>query len=470
MIRRHALAFRTTLMLADGGLAIGLAFLLSVMRFGRDEALPKLNSTLPDTRAMVLVFAVAWVVALWMHGLYRSRTRWTFRSEARDILRATATFAVATLAFLFVFKLPDVSRLLLLYLFPSMAAMAFLTRVGLRLLLARLRESGRNTRFMLVVGANERAQQFADLVECHQELGIKVIGHLKGTPTDNGVVLTRPSLGTLDELITILHSEVVDEVAICLPFSEQEAIDEIARLCEEEGKIVRIPVAVLERTLSSGRIENIDGTPIISLVSGSDRIVGLAAKRALDLGGSAFLLLLLSPLFALLAALVKLESSGDALFRQERVGLHGRTFRVVKFRSMCSGAEQQLEGVRQLNVIRGHAFKAERDPRVTRVGRFLRRTSLDELPQLWNVLRGEMSLVGPRPPLPREVAEYDVWHRRRLSMKPGMTGLWQIGARSEAEFDRWVEKDLEYIDRWSFWLDLKIIARTVPAMLSGEGR
>jgi len=470
MIRRHALAFRTTLMLADGGLAIGLAFLLSVMRFGRDEALPKLNSTLPDTRAMVLVFAIAWVVALWMHGLYRSRTRWTFRSEARDILRATATFAVATLAFLFVFKLPDVSRLLLLYLFPSMAAMAFLTRVGLRLLLARLRESGRNTRFMLVVGANERAQQFADLVECHQELGIKVIGHLKGTPTDNGVVLTRPSLGTLDELITILHSEVVDEVAICLPFSEQEAIDEIARLCEEEGKIVRIPVAVLERTLSSGRIENIDGTPIISLVSGSDRIVGLAAKRALDLGGSAFLLLLLSPLFALLAALVKLESSGDALFRQERVGLHGRTFRVVKFRSMCSGAEQQLEGVRQLNVIRGHAFKAERDPRVTRVGRFLRRTSLDELPQLWNVLRGEMSLVGPRPPLPREVAEYDVWHRRRLSMKPGMTGLWQIGARSEAEFDRWVEKDLEYIDRWSFWLDLKIIARTVPAMLSGEGR
>ena len=470
MIRRHALAFRTTLMLADGGLAIGLAFLLSVMRFGRDEALPKLNSTLPDTRAMVLVFAVAWVVALWMHGLYRSRTRWTFRSEARDILRATATFAVATLAFLFVFKLPDVSRLLLLYLFPSMAAMAFLTRVGLRLLLARLRESGRNTRFMLVVGANERAQQFADLVECHQELGIKVIGHLKGTPTDNGVVLTRPSLGTLDELITILHSEVVDEVAICLPFSEQEAIDEIARLCEEEGKIVRIPVAVLERTLSSGRIENIDGTPIISLVSGSDRIVGLAAKRALDLGGSAFLLLLLSPLFALLAALVKLESSGDALFRQERVGLHGRTFRVVKFRSMCSGAEQQLEGVRQLNVIRGHAFKAERDPRVTRVGRFMRRTSLDELPQLWNVLRGEMSLVGPRPPLPREVAEYDVWHRRRLSMKPGMTGLWQIGARSEAEFDRWVEKDLEYIDRWSFWLDLKIIARTVPAMLSGEGR
>ena len=470
MIRRHALAFRTTLMLADAGLAIGLALLLSILRFGREEALPTLSSALPDARAMVLVFAGAWVAALWMNGLYRSRARWTFRSEVGDILRATATFAVATLAFLYIFKLPDVSRLLLIYLFPSMAAMAFVTRVGLRLLLTRLRESGRNTRFMLVVGANERAQQFADLVECHHELGIKVIGHLKGTSNDNGVVLTRSSLGTLDELITILHSEVVDEVAICLPFSEQESIDEVARLCEEEGKIVRIPVAVLERTLSSGRIENIDGTPILSLVTGPDRVVGLAAKRALDIGGSAFLLLVLSPVFVLVAALVKLESSGGALFRQERVGLHGRVFSVIKFRSMCSDAEQQLEGVRQLNVIRGHAFKVERDPRVTRVGRFLRRASLDELPQLWNVLRGQMSLVGPRPPLPREVANYDVWHRRRLSMKPGMTGLWQIGARRNPEFDHWVQKDLEYIDRWSFWLDLKIIARTVPAMLSGEGR
>jgi exopolysaccharide biosynthesis polyprenyl glycosylphosphotransferase len=470
MIRRHALAFRTTLMLADGGLAIGLALLLSVLRFGRQEALPTLNAALPDMRAVVLMFAGAWVAALWMNGLYRSRARWTFRSEVGDILKATATFAVATLAFLYIFKLPDVSRLLLIYLFPSMAAMALVTRIGLRLLLTSLRRGGYNTRFMLVVGTNERAQQFADLVEDHHELGIKVVGHLKGTPTDNGVVLTRPSLGTLDELITILHSEVVDEVAICLPFSEQEAIDEIARLCEEEGKIVRIPVAVFERTLSSGRIEQIDGMPILSLVSGPDRVVGLAAKRALDLGGSVFLLVVLSPLFALLAALVKLDSSGGALFQQERVGLHGRTFKVIKFRSMCSDAEQQLDDVRQLNVIRGHAFKVEHDPRVTRVGRFLRRTSLDELPQLWNVLRGQMSLVGPRPPLPHEVAKYDVWHRRRLSMKPGMTGLWQIGGRSEAEFDRWVEKDLEYIDRWSLWLDLKIIVRTVPAMIRSEGR
>jgi exopolysaccharide biosynthesis polyprenyl glycosylphosphotransferase len=459
-----------TLMLADGGLAICLALLLSILRFGREGAIPTLRSALPDTRAMIVLFAVAWVGVLWVHGLYSSRTRWTFRSEVGDILRATGTFAIATLAFLYIFKLPDVSRLLLLYLFPSLAAMAFATRVGLRLLLVRLRESGRNTRYMLIVGASDRAQKFADLVEAHHELGLKVIGHVKSLPKNMPVSLTRPVLGSLDQLVSILHSTVVDEVAICLPLSRQEAIDETARLCEEEGKIVRIPVAVLERTLSTGRIEELEGMPILSLVSGPDRVIGLAAKRALDLAGSAFLLLVLSPFFALLAVLVKLDTSGEALFRQERVGLHGRTFKVVKFRSMCSEAEQQLDQIRQLNVIRGHAFKVERDPRVTRIGRFLRRTSLDELPQLWNVLRGEMSLVGPRPPLPGEVAKYDVWHRRRLSMKPGMTGLWQIGGRSEAEFDRWVEKDLEYIDRWSFWLDLKIIARTVPAMLTGEGR
>ena len=470
MIRRHALAFRTTLMLADGGLVICLAVLLSLLRFGRAEAFPALDSALPDARAMIVLFAGAWVVALWMHGLYRSRARWTFRSEAGYILRATLTFAIVTGAFLYVFNLPNVSRLLLLYLFPSMAATALATRVGLRLLLVGLRRSGRNTRFMLVVGANERAQRFADLVEDHHELGIKVIGHVKGTPKDNGFVLTRSLLGTLDQLTAILHSEVVDEVAVCLPFSDEEAIDEIVRLCEDEGKIVRIPVAVFERTLTSGRIEEIDGLPILSLVGVPDRVVGLAAKRVLDIVGSAFLLLALAPLLGLLALLVKLDSEGCAFFRQERVGLHGRPFKVVKLRSMCSDAEQQLDGLREHNVIRGHAFKMERDPRVTRVGRFLRRTSLDELPQLWNVLRGQMSLVGPRPPLPCEVAEYDIWHRRRLSMKPGMTGLWQIGARRHPEFDRWVEKDLEYIDRWSFWLDLKIIARTLPAILAGEGR
>jgi lipopolysaccharide/colanic/teichoic acid biosynthesis glycosyltransferase len=156
------------------------------------------------------------------------------------------------------------------------------------------------------------------------------------------------------------------------------------------------------------------------------------------------------------------------LFAQTRVGLHGRTFRVLKFRTMVPDAEARQAQLEALNEIDGHAFKLADDPRLTRSGRILRAASLDELPQLWNVIRGEMSLVGPRPPLPREVAGYDLWHRRRLSMKPGITGLWQVQARREEQFDRWVELDISYIDRWSIWLDLKIMLRTIPAMFQGR--
>jgi lipopolysaccharide/colanic/teichoic acid biosynthesis glycosyltransferase len=181
-------------------------------------------------------------------------------------------------------------------------------------------------------------------------------------------------------------------------------------------------------------------------------------------------LLALSPLMAGIAVWIWRTDGRPVLFRQQRVGEHGRRFTLLKFRTMTRDAEERLAELAAINEIRGRAFKLTDDPRLTRSGRFLRRTSLDELPQLVNVLRGEMSLVGPRPPLPREVEGYDVWHRRRLSMKPGMTGLWQVSARREPDFDRWVNVDLEYIDRWSLWLDVKIMLRTVPAMISQDGR
>jgi lipopolysaccharide/colanic/teichoic acid biosynthesis glycosyltransferase len=194
----------------------------------------------------------------------------------------------------------------------------------------------------------------------------------------------------------------------------------------------------------------------------------LAAKRVLDVAASAVGLVVLSPILLGISLAIALGDGRPVLFRQDRIGLHGRLFRVVKFRSMSRGAEARFAELQARNEIRGHAFKVTNDPRVTRVGRFLRRTSLDELPQLINVLRGEMSLVGPRPPLPGEVDGYDLWHRRRLSMKPGITGLWQVRARREPEFDRWVAADLEYIDRWSLWLDVKILARTIPAAVQGR--
>jgi len=202
--------------------------------------------------------------------------------------------------------------------------------------------------------------------------------------------------------------------------------------------------------------------------NGPDRVLGLIAKRTLDIALASLALLLLGPVLLVIALVIKLDDRGPVLFRQTRVGLHGRPFQMVKFRTMVPDAELKRAELALLNEISGPAFKLQADPRITRVGRLLRRASLDELPQFWNVLFGQMSVVGPRPPLPDEVAGYDLWHRRRLSMKPGITGLWQVSARLEEEFDRWVELDLNYIDRWSLWLDLKIMLRTVPAMLSGR--
>ncbi|GIW19978.1 MAG: hypothetical protein KatS3mg065_0274 [Chloroflexota bacterium] len=237
---------------------------------------------------------------------------------------------------------------------------------------------------------------------------------------------------------------------------------------KKKGRSSGSPSRSVAFTLPGGRLEDFDGTPILSLVYGPDRAVGLALKRVLDILGAAFALVILSPILLGIAALIRLREGPPILFRQTRIGLHGRPFTLYKFRTMIPDAEARLDELLALNEVDGQAFKLSNDPRLTRTGRFLRRTSLDELPQFWNVLRGEMSIVGPRPPLPREVAAYDLWHRRRLSMKPGITGLWQVSARHEEDFDRWVELDLAYIDRWSLWLDLKIMARTIPAMLQGR--
>jgi exopolysaccharide biosynthesis polyprenyl glycosylphosphotransferase len=416
------------------------------------------------------VFVAMWIAVLWTQGLYRGRGRWTRRGELTAVLQATLIQLVLTLSLLYVFKYPDVSRLLLIVIFPSLALAALGIRTAVRQFLVLLRDHGRNVRYMLVVGANPRANAFADLVEGHPELGLVVMGHLKADPTDGGVILQRPLLGMIEDIEQILHTQIVDEVAICLPFSMEDVIDEMVSICQEEGKVIRMPVAPFGRNFSTSRIETIDGVGVFSLAKGPDKAVPLLFKRLLDIVGSAILLVVLSPLMAGLALAIKLDSKGPIFFRQERVGLHGRPIGLVKFRSMCKGAEAQLSELMAENEINGHAFKLSDDPRTTRVGRILRRTSLDELPQLWNVLRDQMSLVGPRPPLPTEVANYDVWHRRRLSMKPGITGLWQVGARRSQEFDHWVQQDLTYIDSWSLWLDLKIIARTVPAVLTGTGR
>jgi len=467
MIRRHTTALRALLMAGDFAAAALLFVVVSIARYGPGW-IDEWSRLGLDGRLASVAYGAGWVVLVWLGGLYRLRARWSLRADAVGLLRAAGLLSLAVITLLFVVHVSDASRLLIGVLLVATAALAVLARIVLRALLTAARRRGYMTRFVLMVGANPSAQDFADRIERHADLGLSVIGHLSAS--DATVGLTRPVIAPLDEIERVLHEHVVDEVAICLPVERWDMVEPVTRLCAGEGRVVRIPGDGRGPVVAGGVSEDFDGLTITSLVYGPDRAVALFLKRALDATLAGLLLLVLSPLFAALALNIVWRDGGPVLFRQTRVGLNGRRFTLFKFRTMLHDAELRQDEVAHLNEVRGRAFKATNDPRLTRSGPFLRRTGLDELPQLWNVLRGDMSLVGPRPPLPSEVEGYDVWHRRRLSMKPGITGLWQVSARREAEFDRWVAIDLEYIDRWSLWLDLKILVRSLPAIVAQEGR
>jgi exopolysaccharide biosynthesis polyprenyl glycosylphosphotransferase len=278
-----------------------------------------------------------------------------------------------------------------------------------------------------------------------------------------------PVLGQASDLLAIVENQVVDEVIFAVPQEDLQKYDDLFLLCKERGITTRILLELFPHSIDKVYVEEFDGLPLLSFSSTSTNELLLMVRRILDMAGSFLLLAILSPLFLLIGFLIRLDSPGPAIYRQIRCGLNGRKFWFYKFRSMVDGAEQQKGGLTPYNLMNGPVFKMENDPRITRVGRFLRKSSLDEIPQLFNVLRGDMSLVGPRPPLPEEVAQYKGWQKRRLSMKPGITGLWQVSGRNLLDFDDWMKMDLAYIDHWSLWLDLKILLKTIPAVFSRKG-
>ena len=463
------MALRLGLMAADGASATALFLLASLARFGDGEWIAFWNRLSIDIRLAAVAFGIAWVAALWYRGLYRLGTRWRLGSEALDILWATALVTALTLSALFVFRQENVSRLFLVFLFIAQSLVTFASRAALRAWFIRLRSGGHGAHYMLVVGTGRLARDFAEAVERRSGLGIRIIGHL-AVPGGSTVDLRSPILGSIEEMDRVFHEQVVDEVAICLEPSALRYLDPVARIAADEGKVVRVPIDPISLPLPNAREEEFEGFVVRSLVVGQEHELGLVAKRLMDIAGSLVGLVVLSPLLLATAVAIRRRDGSPVLFRQTRVGLHGRPFSICKFRTMVPDAEARLAEVRHLNERNGIVFKATDDPRLTRLGRTLRATSIDELPQLWNVLKGDMSLVGPRPLPVHEVAEFDVWHRRRHSMKPGITGLWQVEARTEPEFDRWVERDLAYIDRWSLQLDVRIILRTIPAVFGRTGR
>ena len=469
MTARHLMALRLLLGLADGVLAFVVFLTVSAVRFQEGDPAAKWSVGVEVPIAATL-FAFTWVAVLWSMGLYRLSARWSLGAEARDIARATVLVVALTLSTLFLFHQDDVSRLFLALLFIIQPALTLAGRALLRSWFSTLRRRGVNTTYMLVAGTGKLAQSFADSVEARPALGIRVIGHLTvpSEPNDQPSV-SRPVLGSIDDMGAVFRTQIIDEVAVCLPPSSQSYLEAIIAMAADEGKTVRVPSDPDQEVLAFAVQEEFEGFVVRSVVYDTRRELELAIKRVLDFAGAAAALVVLSPLLLATAAVIRLREGSPVLFRQTRVGLHGRTFTIYKFRTMVPNAEERYDEVAKQSDTRGAAFKMHDDPRVTGLGRFLRRSSIDELPQLINVLSGDMSLVGPRPAPPREVDQYDIWHRRRLSMRPGMTGLWQVNAALDEHFDERAELDLRYIDHWSLLMDLGILVRTVPAILTRQG-
>lgn len=408
------------------------------------------------------LYATVLATTIWAMGLYAPGIRWSIVGELRGILFATllTVFGIMSLAFL---GRLDLSRRFLLGLLIVQPLVTMVGRLALRTFFNRLRSRGYSRCYMVVIGVDVEAQQFADAVERHRELGIQVIGHLRG-PGDHAPKVTRPLLGGAADLGRIFHDRVVDEVAICIAPRAGKWEAPLIQQAAEEGKRVRVPSRLPFRSAGLPT-EELDGWLVRSYANGPDRLLSLAVKRALDAAGAALGLIVLSPLLLLVAAAIALRDGRPVLFRQVRIGLHGRPFTIYKFRTMERDAESHLEELFGASDTKGAAFTMRHDPRVTALGAILRRSSIDELPQLWNVLRGSMSLVGPRPAPPREVAQYEIWHRRRLSMRPGITGLSQVRTRMDGHFDDRARLDLAYIDQWSLLGDARILVRTLAAVL-----
>jgi len=417
-----------------------------------------------------LLFTALMMLAFQMDRVYQHWRGRPWLDQVYRIINATAKSVVAMLAVTFVLQPLQYSRLLLIEASIIAVILLALSRMVQNGIVGRLRARGIGGDRVIIVGAGEVGRTVMRTIVARPELGYQIVGFVDDNPQKGQADIGRlKALGSLSNLSRLIEEKAVDEVIITLPWMYHRKIMSIMRECERRQVSARIVPDFFQMSLSRVNVDDLGGVPLIGVREVGFGQGALLVKRGMDIVGAAMGLILGAPLLALIALAIRLDSPGPIVFRQTRIGIGDRHFEMYKFRSMRKGAEAELERLRELNEADGPIFKIHNDPRLTRVGRFLRRTSLDELPQLWNVLRGEMSLVGPRPPLPAEVTRYMEWHKQRLGVRPGMTGLWQVSGRSLLSFDEGVLLDIYYIENWSLWLDFKILLRTIPKALFGDG-
>ncbi len=427
---------------------------------------------LPPVKALLWIVTLAtWVALGYLLRIYERLETAEARTALEDSLRQAAVGMLVLAGFLYAAKL-DISRsfLGLFGVFNLLALIAY--RVSARTLRGRLRRWFGAESYFVIVGTGETACQVGRAVEQAEGDGARLLAFVEAGNEDSGglVTLARPyPVRARQELGQMLRSHVIDEIIFAVEREKLAELEPVLVQCDEEGVRTRVVVNLFRHVNSEMYLDQLGPIPLLTFSATPHDEVRLAMKRALDFGLALAALALAGAPLALVAALVRLTSRGPAIFRQVRCGLNGRRFTLYKLRSMCDDAESRQPELLARSEKGGPAFKMTNDPRLTPLGRYLRRFSIDEWPQLWNVLKGDMSLVGPRPAVPREVDLYQGWQRRRLRMKPGLTCLWVLEGRDGLDFDTWMRLDMEYIDNWSLWLDLKILLRSIPRVLLGQG-
>ena len=465
MLGKRRAAWVLRLLVTDGLALLGSFVVAHRLRIVLDQPLGRPAAPLSHYLWLLELIVPVWLGLLAVLGAYG--VRWTTRSPAWLALRVSAVGLVLLTASLFLLKDSEVNRSLLA-LFAGVSALGLWVERGL--VRAWLRRA-RHGVVALVVGADERARRVIAALRQYPEAGWVVRGCVSLEPADLGrTVADTPVIASLEDLPEILQGDgVVDEVFFAVPPERLGEIADALEVCESLGVDTRVLVDLYRPAQAHPFVEELFALPFYGFSPTLTRQGVLAAKRVVDIVGASMLFVMGLPVFLLVALVIELTSRGPIIFRQERAGFHGRRFLMYKFRTMVKDAERMRDQVGHLNDRTGPVFKAAGDPRLTAAGRLLRKFSFDELPQLLNVLKGEMSLVGPRPLPMYEARQIKGAQRRRLAMRPGITGLWQVSGRDAVDFEGWMQMDLLYVDRWSLGLDLKILLRTIPVVVRGEG-
>jgi exopolysaccharide biosynthesis polyprenyl glycosylphosphotransferase len=472
--RRSKLLSSITLMhdLGVTCVAFVVAYLLRTLLVHFDFFSRRLPGIYPFSHYLPLLaaFLITWAVVGYLSSFYRDLELSNPIQLMLNIVSQLGVVLVVIYAGLYLFRRVDVSRTYVLLI----GAVDFVLLVTGRAVtysgMSWMRDRLKRYHYLLIVGCGPRAREMAALIEESRGMGLRLIGFVDPNSSDGSLQdLGGYRVHRIEELSGILQQEVVDEIVFAVNMQELARLEPVMQHCADVGMRTRVQLEFLPAAYSRIYLEKFRDVQLLSLSSAPDSELRLFFKRIFDAALSFAALIVFSPLLLCIAAMIRMTSPGPVLFRQTRCGLGGRRFMLYKFRSMINNAEQMRAELHQLNELDGPVFKISDDPRITAVGRWLRRFSLDELPQLWNILRGDMSFVGPRPAVPEEVEQYEDWQRRRLRMRPGLTCTWVLEGRNHVDFNRWMQLDLTYIDNWSLWLDFKIFLRTIPIVLSGRG-